>query len=538
MLKVLIADDEVKVIQLIEYLVDWQAFGMEIIDRVHDGETALLAIREKQPDIVVTDIRMPGLGGIELVQKTQEAGLDPFFIMISGYSEFEYAQKAIQLGVEDYLLKPLRKKDLEAVLSKILEKSHVRRETSAALGELSKTRKLARTRLLTDVVVNRDLTVFELTDEEFAARYGVSLSGSSMECLITRVFPGMMRRGTESTDEYRFIMPKLQEIVESRLSPLCREIISTVLHNDVITLISHGGQQRERIAEEIAKLKINVLGYRNIYPEMRIAVGFSRTVENIRGIPDAYRDAACALIRRFAGEDRFILDGTGEAAAGEAHKDSLLQPQARKALLGRIELLDAEGFRALAADQFFRMRDHLDRPAALRDSYSALCETFLFGLRSLDSLPEDTAPEAEQLEDAFNLLYSFRELEAFFTDTCAEILRKCSNEKKALEDKPIRQAKQYIQEHYNEAITLEAVSSEVGFNPAYFSTIFKKSTGQNFMDYIKEVRINNAKDMLARTGMDVASVAQAVGYSDIKYFTRLFRKATSLTPTDYRRLYG
>ena len=104
MIKVLIADDEVKVIQLIEHLVDWQAFEMEIVGRVNDGEKALETILQQQPDLVVTDIRMPVINGIELVQKAQEAGQNPFFIMISGYSEFEYAQRAVQLGVEDYLL--------------------------------------------------------------------------------------------------------------------------------------------------------------------------------------------------------------------------------------------------------------------------------------------------------------------------------------------------------------------------------------------------------------------------------------------------
>ena len=193
MLKVLIADDEVKVIQLIEYLVDWSSFGMEIIGRVHDGEKALEMICFLKPDVVITDIRMPGLIGIELVQKTQEAGLHPFFVMISGYSEFEYAQKAIQLGVEDYLLKPLRKKDLEAVLLKILEKRRVETETSEALGALTKTTKQAKSKLLTDVLVNQDLTVFDLTQENFYERYGFHFPDSYTECIVTHLFPGAGR---------------------------------------------------------------------------------------------------------------------------------------------------------------------------------------------------------------------------------------------------------------------------------------------------------------------------------------------------------
>ena len=125
-----------------------------------------------------------------------------------------------------------------------------------------------------------------------------------------------------------------------------------------------------------------------------------------------------------------------------------------------------------------------------------------------------------------------------FSSVVINLLTRYENEKRSLEDKPIREAKKYIQQHYSEALSLELVSREVGFNPAYLSTIFKKSTGQNFLDYVKEVRIEKAKDKLIHTNMDLASIAAAVGYTDVKYFTRLFHKATHLTPNDYRKLYG
>ena len=171
-------------------------------------------------------------------------------------------------------------------------------------------------------------------------------------------------------------------------------------------------------------------------------------------------------------------------------------------------------------------------------AYASLCETFSFGLQSLDQISPDLLLASEELAAYFDRLYSWEEVRDQWLATASRILSSYSEERRSLEDKPIRMAKQYIQEHYNEAISLETVSSEVGFNPAYFSTIFKKATGQNFMDYVKEVRINSAKDLLIHTSLDVAEIAQSVGYSDIKYFSRLFRKATNLTPSDYRKLYG
>lgn len=124
-MKVLIADDEKKVAQLIYKIVDWEQWGLEVIGVVNDGTLAVEMIRTEEPDIVITDIRMPGLNGIDLIRETKKEGKQIYFVIISGYSEFKYAQQALKLGVEDYLLKPVKKKDLAAVLDRIVGKRNV-----------------------------------------------------------------------------------------------------------------------------------------------------------------------------------------------------------------------------------------------------------------------------------------------------------------------------------------------------------------------------------------------------------------------------
>lgn len=124
MLKVLIVDDEVKVCQLILHLVDWEVMNLEVVDILHDGQTALEYIIENKPDIVISDIRMPNCDGLEMIKQAKGAYPDISFIIISGYSNFEYAQNAIHYGVQDYLLKPLRKEELVNTLIKIKEKHY------------------------------------------------------------------------------------------------------------------------------------------------------------------------------------------------------------------------------------------------------------------------------------------------------------------------------------------------------------------------------------------------------------------------------
>ena len=173
MLKVLIADDEIKVSELIQCLIDWDKLGMEVIGTVNDGVEAYELILEKHPDIVITDIRMPGMDGIELVEKVLgnvESDRKVFFVIISGYSQFEYAQQAVKLGVEDYLLKPIKKKELEAVLHKILGKYS---ETANALEEkedlqnrLQRTQQKIKNSFLSELVDNHRQAILKLDREE------------------------------------------------------------------------------------------------------------------------------------------------------------------------------------------------------------------------------------------------------------------------------------------------------------------------------------------------------------------------------------
>lgn len=122
-MRVLIVDDEIKVCQLILHLVDWPAYEMEVIGVINDGKEAYQTICREKPDIVITDIRMPGMDGIDLVKNALKVKRDIYFVIISGYSQFEYARQAVSLGVEDYLVKPIKKKELQAVLDKIRDKN-------------------------------------------------------------------------------------------------------------------------------------------------------------------------------------------------------------------------------------------------------------------------------------------------------------------------------------------------------------------------------------------------------------------------------
>ena len=144
---------------------------------------------------------------------------------------------------------------------------------------------------------------------------------------------------------------------------------------------------------------------------------------------------------------------------------------------------------------------------------------------------------AEHMAETFWLCTAAQSVLQLLRQDISRELRRLGDERSLREMRPITEAKHYMQQHYRESLRLEDVSSAVGFNATYFSTLFKKETGQSFVDYLTELRISKAKELLCGDVLSVQDVAEMVGYSDLKYFSRLFKKATGVSPSDYKKLY-
>lgn len=170
----------------------------------------------------------------------------------------------------------------------------------------------------------------------------------------------------------------------------------------------------------------------------------------------------------------------------------------------------------------------------VEDWFRQVLEACLYGMRQSG---ETEAPLEEEMEERFWHCTDIAAVYRLLRQGIQAEIRRLKEEKSLREMRPITEAKHYIQQHYQEALRLEDVSSAVGFNATYFSTLFKKETGQNFMDYLTELRINKAKELLCGEELSVQDVAEQVGYRDLKYFSRLFKKLTGVSPSDYKKLY-
>ncbi len=539
MLKVLIADDEIKVSQLVFHLIHWEELGMEVIGIVNDGVEAYEIIVEKQPDIVITDIRMPGMDGIELVEKTireLEFGKKVFFVIISGYSQFEYAQQAVKLGVEDYLLKPIKKKELGAVLHKILEKHNA---TANALEEkenlrnhLQMTQQKVKNSFLSELVDNYRQSMLMMDGEDIYREFECRFSGKYFTHVVVHLFTNTVM---EDNEEYGFLLPKIQKMMRERLEKYCSEWMSIVHDEEVICLFNSAEDRREEFIGQLYRLKVDISNIKALFPGSRVVISVGRTVDQLERYGESMSTADKAMQNRFSKEKEFLLEDVGEAA-GDMQTADIVTMERKKSLLRNIELIDVEEFRATLYKIKEELSGYLNNGELIYGVYRELVETFVLGVNNWFS--SEVKITSHKLMKGYLYLYGFDEVFDWLTDNCCKILAQYAEVQKNQEIRPIRLAKQYINENYNKTISLENVSNHIGFNPAYFSSMFKKSTGQNFMDYVIEIRILNAKNLLVQTNQDVANIAAEVGYTDLKYFSRIFKKLTNLTPSEYRKLYS
>lgn len=529
MLKVVIADDEAHICRLIQALVDWKAMGLEVVGIASNGIEAMELVDTLSPDILITDIRMPGCNGLELIRyvKTSKSNLE--VIIISGYAHFPYAQTAMKYGVSNYLLKPINKIELIQILQILTEQIEDRRETEKDLENLINNNQNARQRLkdnfLMDLVQNKipnlsfdilreeyDLQVKEELFQTFCIKmdYDISvLSESALEIvkektrnIIVGNFQNVCIECIFSIDSYWGIcvlnyetrkQDDIRRIIRQCLNQLV--IQKSILGPIEFTISTHSMiKHPEELAESLQKCK-------EIMKE-RIVLGTERVIETVpkeRGL-----------------KGKNLLEGYSRMIA---HAVEIMNPTEATRALDFLKnaikgMNNIRGYEVLelmiSAGTLFLMQIESENQKKIIDDYTRKCE------------------------QCSNIEGLFAQLEMMQVQVLEQMQQDHDNE--AMH--PMRMAKKYIQNHYQEQITLEEVSEVVGLSSSYFSALFKKECGEGFAKYLINIRVDAAKVLLRESNASISAVCKEVGYNDLKHFTATFEKITGLKPSAYRKLYG
>lgn len=535
MLSVLIVDDEVKVSKLIYHLVDWESLNLEVVNIVHDGQTALEFIIEYHPKIVITDIRMPSCDGLEMIKQVRERNIDTHFIIISGYSNFEYAKNAIYYGVEDYLLKPLEGKELIATLQKITEKYYNevwKKQEQNMLKELvESSREKIQSSLISDMLLNPDQVstkTIEMVNEEYQSNFQDGYFA------FVKIQP-FIRGQLMTEEELGIVLPKLYKLVKERLKGICYENILKETDSCVLGIVNAEDQNMEAIKKQANRMRLDIWNMNHIFKELKVFMGIGGAVTSISALSLSMEQANLALMNRILDENQMVITYK-EPEVSKMGVDGLIDIQFRNELTGNLERLHGEGIRKCIEDLKEKLKPYKRNGVLVYGCYKEIVSIFT---QSASRFKFDAKQiELHNLLLEYDKYMTFEEIFAGLASDMIQMIESYSKNKKMEEAKPIRLAKQFISEKYNEPLSLEIVSDVIGFNPAYFSTLFKKETGKSFMEYIMELRVQNAKNILVSTDMTLSQVSGEVGYSDFKYFTKIFKRITGLTPSEYRRLYS
>ncbi|NOU64368.1 response regulator [Paenibacillus sp. LMG 31461] len=545
MYKLILVDDEEDVREGLVRELDWKAIGFEVIEKAENGREALEMVERLQPDVVVTDIMMPFMNGLQLAEEIRERFPTIKIIILTGYDEFEYAQKAINLHIDEYVLKPFSAQELIHSLLKVkgqIQEEVDRRETVQILLEhFQKSIPMLKDNFLA-TLINRKLPVEEVYEK--AAKYAIDLSGNSFVVAVMSIdgelIPEeeMQKQGGLASSvalkysddqalKYFALLNITAEIADKR----CLGLV--FMHNDQVVVLSvRETGDREIALQETMNILDEVRQNVERYLKFNITVSIGTVMKDVAKIKYSYDDAMLALdYRLILGNNRIIcIDDVEKRSVENLRFDDLKE----HSLTRCIKVGTNQEIRE-TIDELFQ---GIEGAASVKEYQIYLLEILTCILKAA----KDSNLNVDEVFDdnfiPFTEINKFTTLEAakhWLAELCTSMMNHIVTDRQYSYKKLVGLAKEYTKNHYHEDdITINKVSSYLYISTGYFSSIFKKETKMTFVNYLSHIRIEAAKELLRTTDMKTFEIAEKVGYSDANYFSFSFRKNVGVSPRDYR----
>jgi two-component system response regulator YesN len=535
--KAVIADDEIRVCKLIEKLIDWNELGIKIIGQVGNGIDAFNIIMSEKPDIVITDIRMPGLDGLELIKKVREANIKTSFVIISGYKQFEYAQNAVRYGVEDYLLKPINREELYNIAIKLrnryIENNEKAEDEEKLKIQLSNSIEKLRKQFLVTLLNNYD-KFSSMSLEQINKEYQFEFTEGCFQVITLKIDKKSLENIDDSYEE--LMLDKLLSLIKKSLKDSCKEIELIKWDNRVICLLNYLQEDADTMISCYKRVFEKLQDYLEISEYFHMTMGIGSVAKNFNNIGQSISTALdCIKCRVLLGVDKIIDLSKYSFTSINIHE--IITSEKEKEFMHFIEGFDKDGLKEWIYDVFNKINIKLQLdPLLLFKACIRIVNIFLTTMKMLNMESEEIT--SDKILKKIDECKSPKEIQQYVFEFINEYLDIFIRSKKMQENKPIRLAKQYVIENYMNPISLEDVANIVHLNPVYFSVIFKKEVGINFVDFLINYRLEIAKKLLREDKYNVSQVAYMVGYKDAKYFSKLFAKIVGIKPSEYKKLYS
>jgi two-component system response regulator YesN len=518
--RVFFVEDEIVTREGIRDNVDWKACGFEFCGEAPDGEMALPLLQTAKPDVLITDIKMPFMDGLQLCKIVRERMPSVKIVILSGHDEFEYAQQAIKLGVTEYLLKPVTVQDLHNVLQKVaaqLEQERREQEDLRRLrDQVEENRAALRERLLLKLVVGA-IPSAEAIDK--GQLLGLDLVARCYLVVIIKI--ELADRSEQfDYDEYQQVQQIMSGLVENNPDAF---LLKKDWRELVLLMKGSTGEYVEEERDLLLELiRREVKGTRY---QLTFGVGTPKT-----RIADIYQSFVEALIH--------IQNATNEDRVGPSNVVD-------KAELLKVDKSAVESFlRCGVKEDFDKFFDAFIQPLGGTALKSYLIKNYIFVdvvlatvkfVNELGGNIDQVIPELDSIETVLTNIRTIEQLRIQAQRILVSALTFRDSQTKSQYAGMIRRVKEYIDHHYMDPnLSLNDVATQVNLSPSHFSVVFSQETCKTFREYLTEIRIKKAKELLRTTTLRSAEISYQVGYNDPHYFSFVFRKNMGLSPSEFR----
>lgn len=515
MYTVYITDDEITIREGLKYIIDWNSLGFTVCGEAANGSDALADILAKQPNLVLMDIRMPKMHGIDVIIAAREQGYNGKFILLSGYSDFGYAQTAIRYGVDSYLTKPIDEDELTQAILSVKEQL----DQESLNDKYVKQYKLrAKNVILHELLTNSSSESNSLTQEDIKQ---LNLNADIYQVVIYENF-------NRKVSDLAYDFADLLKITNkgNQTFEYCK--ISAL---DVILL--KGNFALKKFQDFLYHYEKNPPQKGSPLDTLFLAYG--QPVKKLLDIHKSYEDALALINRRF-----FCLQGQHTLGYEELpklnRKESNLSKEALQEFIGQL-INHLQTFnRKKVAETLSQINDYLynvnDPISEIKlfmvDLYLQIKERISHIYNTLD-IP---FPTNSSIIDLIEKKYYLYEIIRFFSEQFEMIMNATGNSSR---DSIIDDILYYIDHNYQNNIKLESIAPLFGYNSAYLGKIFSKTVGVNFNYYVDYIRINHSKELLLQNKLKVYEISELIGYKNVDYFHKKFKKYVGVSPAEFRK---
>ena len=529
--RIMLVDDEEEVRKAMIRKMDWEGLGFTVVGDAENGQDALEKLEQLEPDVVMTDIRMPYMDGLTLSARIRDKYPSLKILIFSGYDDFEYAKQAIKLNVTEYILKPVNGEELTQILNRIRisldEEIEQRRNITALqksyLGSLPILREL----FLNDLVrrtTDIDTVVPKLRE------YGIDILDARKWLAVVMHIEQIEQSETQVLSQHQELIPiSVRSLVEDHLKSYCRNAIFNSADGiTVIVAVDENNTQTGLInlLNDICKESKRVL-------EVSITVGVGHSCNSLKEISRSYQSAVDALgYRAIVGIGKTIyINDVEPVICGKLQLDVKSEAELTAAVKFGPKELISNVIQSLVA--------HMDEVKVHARQYQAYMLSIVNCItRTMQQYDLDIG-EMFDSENWYTAImegiYRKEEFAEWLLPIALRMNEALNHERDNTARKVILNAKEYILEHYSDPeLSVETLCRYLHMSPAYFSTMFKKETGQTYINYLTQVRLDKAVELLNETDEKTYMIAQKVGYQEQNYFSYVFKKWYGISPTKYR----